>query len=259
MWAQGDSYEAYIGRWSRAVAPLFLDWLAIPAGRRWLDLGCGTGALSTAILDRCAPASVVGVEPSDGFRATAAERLGARVELLAGNAGAIPLTAGAVDVAVSGLVLNFVPDEGAALDELTRVTRPGGTVAAYVWDYADRMELVRRFWDAAAELDPGAVPLHEGARFPGCRPDSLAERFRGGGLLDVDGTAIEVPTVFPTFDDYWRPFLGGQGPAPAYVAALDEAGRTRLRDRLHATLPIGEDGSVALVARAWAVRGTVPG
>lgn len=258
MWDDGDLYERYMGRWSRLAAARFVEWLALPAGWRWLDVGCGTGALAAAIAERCAPASVVGVEPSDGFRAAADDRLGGGVTLLAGTATAIPLDTASVDVAVSGLMLNFVSDKAAALSELGRVTRAGGTIAAYVWDYAGGMELLRYFWDAAIDIDPGAARLYEGTRFADCRPDALAALFRRSGLGDVSGSAIDVATLFATFADYWNPFLGGQGPASAYVTSLDEEGRTRLRDRLRARLPIGADGSVALTARAWAVRGTVP-
>lgn len=252
-WERGDPYERYVGRWSRDVAPLFLDWLRVPAGRRWLDVGCGTGALCAAILDRCAPASVAGVEPSEGFLATAKRNLAGRAMLHPGNAAAIPLADASVDVAVSGLVLNFVPDPLAALAELKRVVRPGGCIAAYVWDYAGGMELMRRFWDAAAALDPVAAKLDEGVRFPLCNPQALAKLFAGGEVREID-----ISTPFPSFDDYWQPFLGGQGPAPAYVMSLDAAARERLRERLRQRLPAASDGSIALTARAWAVRAVRP-
>jgi SAM-dependent methyltransferase len=254
---RGDPYEQYVGRWSRRVAPLFLAWLGVPAGRRWLDVGCGTGALCAAILEHCAPASVAGVEPSEGFLETARGRLAGRAVLHRGDATRIPLADASVDVVVSGLVLNFVPDQRAALSEMARVTAGGGTIGAYVWDYAGKMELMRLFWDAAVEVDPGAARLDEGIRFPLCRPEALRELFADARLDDVQVTAIDIPTPFADFDDYWRPFLGGQGPAPAYAMSLDEAMRGRLRDRLRARVPVEADGSIALTARAWAVRGTV--
>jgi SAM-dependent methyltransferase len=257
-WERGDPYERYVGRWSRRVAPLFLSWLDIPAGRRWLDVGCGTGALSASILDACAPSSVTGVEPSEGFLVSAAQTLEDRVRLHRGSATDIPLESGGIDVTVSGLVLNFVPDQRAAVAEMRRVTVPGGSVAAYVWDYADKMEMMRAFWDAAVELDPDASRLDEGKRFPLCRPDALVDLFAGAGLQEVEVRAIDVPTPFASFDDYWSPFLGGQGPAPAYAMTLDEPGRTTLRERIKRRLRLEPDGSIALVARAWAVRGDVP-
>jgi hypothetical protein len=158
---------------------------------------------------------------------------------------------------VSGLVLNFAPDARAAVAEMARVTVPGGTIGAYVWDYAGKMELMRHFWDAAVELDHGAAKLDEGLRFPVCRPEALTELFTSAGLRAVDVTAIDIATPFATFDDYWRPFLGGQGPAPAYAMALDETARARLRDRIRARIPLQPDGSIALTARAWAVRASV--
>ena len=248
-WERGDPYERYVGRWSRRVAPAFLDWLGLPARQRWLDIGCGTGALSAAILDRCSPASVIGVEPSEGFRATAERNLAGRATLQPGNAAAMPLGDASVDAAVSGLVLNFVPDPRAALAEMRRVLRPGGCIAAYVWDYAGKMELMRYFWDAAAALDPAAAKLDEGPRFPLCNPDALSKLFGGGEVR-----AIDIATRFTSFDDYWQPFLGGQGPAPAYAMSLDEEKRNRLGDRLRERLPAGSDGSIDLTARAWAVR-----
>ena len=160
------------------------------------------------------------------------------------------------DVVVSGLVLNFVPLPERMLAEMARALTPGGMLALYVWDYAGKMQLLRHFWDAAAALDPEAVELDEGRRFPICHPERLAELFRGAGLEKVETRPIDVPTHFRDFDDYWQPFLGGQGPAPGYAQALSEARRAALRERLRAALPAAIDGSIPLVARAWAVCGT---
>ena len=258
-WESGSPYEQYVGRWSRQVAPLFLAWLDIPAGRRWLDVGCGTGALCAAILDRSSPRSVAGVEPSEGFLAAAKQNLGDRAALQVGSATAIPLADASVDAVVSGLVLNFVPDPPGALREMARVAGRGGTIAAYVWDYAGKMELMRHFWDAAVALDPQAAKLDEGLRFPLCRPEALASLFSSAGLAGIEVKAIDVPTPFADFDDYWRPFLGGQGPAPAYAMSLDETARARLRDRIRERLPTAANGSISLTARAWAVRASAPG
>jgi SAM-dependent methyltransferase len=256
-WERGSPYERYVGRWSRQVGPLFLSWLNIPAGRRWLDVGCGTGALCAAIVDWCSPASTTGVEPSEGFLQTAKENLGDRVVLHQGSATAMPLDDASVDVVVSGLVLNFVPDQRAALLEMARVAANGGMIAAYVWDYAGKMEVMRYFWDAAVELDPDAAKLDEGVRFPLCHPPALEELFARAGLEEVEVKPIDIPTPFANFDDYWQPFLGGQGPAPAYAMSLGETARVRLRDRIRERLPTEVNGSILLTARAWAVRASV--
>jgi SAM-dependent methyltransferase len=256
-WERGNPYEQYVGRWSRRVAPVFLSWLRIPAGRKWLDVGCGTGALCAAIVDHCSPSSLAGVEPSEGFLKTAKENLAGRAVLHQGSATAIPLDDAAVDVVVSGLVLNFIPDQRAALAEMARVTGSGGTIGAYVWDYAGKMELMRYFWDAAVELNPDAAKLDEGIRFPLCRAEALVALFTSAGLNRPEATAIDIPTLCASFEDYWEPFLGGQGPAPAYAMSLDETTRARLRDRIRARIPVQANGSISLTARAWAVRATI--
>jgi SAM-dependent methyltransferase len=256
VWAQGDAYEPYIGRWSRLVAAEVLRRLARPAGLHWLDVGCGTGAVTAAIVASAGPAEVVGVDPSEGFLAYA-RRNSPNATFQVGSATELPFVDGRFDVAVSGLVLNFVPDPAQAAAEMARVTRSGGTVAAYLWDYADGMRLIRMFWDAAIELDPGARALDEAVRFPLCQPEPLRELFLGAGLSDVEVGAVKVPTRFADFDDYWTPFLGGQGPAPGYAMSRPEAQRDALRDRLRAAMPYGPDGSIDLTARAWLAHGQV--
>jgi len=263
-WTAGETYEEYVGRWSREVAARFVPWLDVPAGGRWLDVGCGTGALTSAA--RAAGGSVVGVDPSRAFVAGVsarrredaglrparrqAERGNPTRDVVVGDARALPFAAGSFDAVVSGLALNFVPSPREAMAELKRVTAPGGTVAAYVWDYADGMAMIRHFWDAALELDPAAPD--EGARFPLCQPSALTELWRVAGLTGVQVRAIVVSTVFADFDAYWRPFLGGQGPAPGYLASLTPAARESLRSRLQDRLPASD---IRLTARAWAVRG----
>ena len=254
-WEHGSQYEQYIGRWSRKIAPLFLAWLDQPAGKRWLDVGCGTGALSAAILDHCRPTSLVGVEPSEGLLKLAVQSLAGKARFLAGNAAAIPLDDDACDVVVSGLVLNFVPALPAALSEMKRVTASDGTIAAYVWDYAEGMEIIKCFWDAAASLDSGAAQLHEGTRFPGCHPFALKAALEEAGLTEVETTSLDLVAEFADFEDYWRPFLGGQGPAPAYAMSLPQEQRATLRATLKSAFPRAAGGSISLRARAWAVRG----
>ena len=256
VWAVGEAYEAYVGRWSRHVAEIFVRWLDVPAGGRWLDVGCGTGALTAAVLAIADPAEVLGVDPSEGFLASARERIAdRRASFRTGDAQWLPVPDSSVDAVITGLVLNFVADPGRAIAELVRVTAPGGVAAAYVWDYAEGMAMMRWFWEAAASLDPAAAELNEGARFPLCRPDGLRAAWTDAGLTAVEVRPIEVLTVFADFDDYWTPFLGGQGPAPGYVASLTDAHREALADALRAALPAAPDGSIPLTARAWAVRG----
>jgi SAM-dependent methyltransferase len=257
-WTIGAGYEPYIGRWSRRVAREFVTWLAVPAGARWVDIGCGTGALTETILAHANPAAVVGVDASEGYVATArrATAHDPRVRFDVADACTLPYGEATNEAAVSGLVLNFVTEPRRMVKELARVVVAGGTVAAYVWDYASQMQLIRRFWDAAVALDPSARALDEGERFPICARDALAAVWTDSGLANVEVRSVDVPTVFADFDDYWRPFLGGQGPAPGYVMALDEPRRTALRERLCSTLPYERDGSIRLVARAWAVRGS---
>lgn len=256
-WASGAAYEPYVGRWSRLVAREVLAWLDVPPARCWLDAGCGTGALSETILTLAAPAKVTGIDASEGYIAYARGRIhDPRILFQVGNLQALPFEASAFDVVVSGLVLNFVPDRLRAATEMARVLRPGSVVAAYVWDYAGAMQFMRHFWDAAVALDPLAAELDEGLRFPICQPEPLAAIFNGAGFQAVEVRAIDIPTVFRDFDDFWSPFLGGQGPAPSYTMSLSKGARTRLRERLQASLPVSADGSIHLTARAWAMRGT---
>lgn len=259
VWATGDSYEQYVGRWSRLVAHEFLDWLKPSDGLRWTDVGCGTGALAATILTQSNPVSVVGIEPSEGFLEVAAKQIGdSRARFERGDARKLPLANTSVDAAVSALMLNFVDDPQKVVAEMRRVVVPGGTVALYLWDYAGAMEFMRYFWDAAVALNADAAALDEGNRFPICQEQPLADLFRSVGLEDVETRAIDVRTDFSDFDDFWSPFLGGQGPAPTYCMALSNSDRERLRQRLRDAVPASADGSIHLKARAWGVRGRVP-
>jgi SAM-dependent methyltransferase len=259
VWAAASAYEPYIGRWSRLVARAFVEWLAAPPAARWLDIGCGTGALTSTVLATAAPDHVCSVDGSRAYVAFARGDIAdVRATFAVADARQLPLPAASTDTVVSGLVLNFIPQPELAIAEMARVVRSGGIVGLYVWDYADKMQLIRHFWDAAIALDAGAAPLDEGRRFPVCQPRKLEQLFEAAGLKGVDSRAIDVPTRFRDFTDYWTPFLGGQGPAPGYAMSLDGDERARLRDHLRAQLPATADGSIELIARAWAVRGRKP-
>lgn len=258
-WADGDAYEAFMGRWSRKMAPKFLTWVRVPEGARVVDVGSGTGAMAEALLARGA-ASVQGFDLSPGFVEAAKRRLpDPRVQFTVADAQALPAPDASFDAAVSGLTLNFVPDPGRAVAEMKRVTRPGGIVAAYLWDLARGMGLLRNFWDVAVELDPDrAGPLDEGRRFTLCSREALGELFRKAQLEDVRSGALTIEMPFENFEAYWSPFLGGQGPAPGYLASLDGGARERLRVALRSRVAPRGDGPFTLKARAWAVRGRLP-
>lgn len=255
-WAAGDSYDAYMGRWSRRLAPRFLEWLGPGEGLDWLEVGCGTGALSAAIVAGCNPRSIMAIDQSEGFVAKARVDVpDARVDFQVGNAQALAAETASKDMVVSALVLNFVPDKAKALAEMRRVARPGAAIGLYVWDYpGGGVEFMRAFWQAASSLDDTARELTEDRRFPYCTREGLIDLVRQAGLRNIECAPIEIPTVFADFDDYWRPFTLGAGPAPGYCASLAPAARDRLKVKLHDSLPRGENGTIPLRARAWAVK-----
>src|SRR5581483_3896670 len=203
------------------------------------------------------PASVVGIDSSERFIEYARAHVqDERATFRVGEAQALESERGEFDIVVSGRGLNFVANPARLVSEMRRACRLNGRVAAYVWDYAGEMQLIRYFWDTAAELNPAVRDLDEGSRFPIANQRRLWDLFLDSGLNDVRTRAIDVPTYFRDFEDYWTPFLGGVGPAPAYIVSLAEEQRTALREQLRARLPQDRDGSIKLQARAWAVRGT---
>ena len=256
-WLSGDPYEYYMGRWSSLVAESFTDWLSLPPGLEWLDVGCGSGALSEAVINKHKPEKVTAIDQSEGFIETTQKRLGNRAKCRVGNAFDLPLEDSSVNVAISGLVLNFLPEPEKALSEMKRVTTSGGSIAVYVWDYAGKMDLLNTFWDTAVDLNPKTLKLHEGRRFPESDSEGLKAIFKRSGFSEIETAPLEIRTDFRDFDDYWEPFLGGQGPAPTYVLSLDEPERDKLRHALLERLPIQSDGSISMVARAWAAKSLV--
>ena len=256
-WSSGTPYDKFMGRWSVLIAEKFLDWLSVSPGSSWLDLGCGTGSLTKLILQTRAPKEVFAIDSSSEFISHAQQTItNPIVNFQVGLAQALELESKSVDTVVSGIMLNFVPDPETAIAEMIRVTKPEGRIGIFLWDYADGMEMLRYFWDAAIELDNSANEFDEGIRFPLCQEGQLESLVRDVGMEHVEATSIEVKTVFQNFDDYWKPFLGNVGPAPSYTMSLNQTDRQKLEDKLREALPIDNNGSISLTARAWAVKGT---
>jgi SAM-dependent methyltransferase len=255
-WASGGGYDAFMGRWSKLIGVKFLDWLAVSPAARWLDVGCGTGALSQLILNGYRPKTLIGVDPSAEFIGFAEQSMPQpEVEFVVGSAEDLEFETNMFEAVVSGLVLNFVPEPEAALAEMLRVTKSGGQIGIYLWDYGEGMEMLRYFWDAATAMDPRATALDEGSRFPLCREGELEQLMVGSGLKQVESMVIEVETAFNSFEDYWGPFLQQVGPAPGYTMGLPTEERMKLESRLRQSLPREDDGSISIKARAWAVKG----
>lgn len=258
LWSGGAAYEQYMGRWSRRIAPQFLDWFNAPPGSDWIDIGCGTGVLSNVILAAYAPEQVAGVDPSEAFiKIAESETDDRRFTCQQGDGAALPHDDNSFSTAVSGLVLNFIGDKDKAVAEMVRVVRPGGAVGLYVWDYAGHMQIMRYFFDAAIELDAAAQKFDDGTNAPICRPAPLKALFENAGLRDIAVQGIDIPTPFVNFDDYWTPFLGGRGSAPKYCASLSPEAQKQLRETLRNRLPTGPDGEILMASRAWAIKGLV--
>jgi SAM-dependent methyltransferase len=256
-WSAGSTYEHFMGRWSRRLAREFVRWLHSPSSIEWLELGCGTGALTTAICEYAEPATVIACDPAASFIDYARQHIrDPRASFVLASATDFPLNPAGYDVIASLLALNFFPDPAAAMERMRLATTPGGTITAGVWDYGGEMQFLRYFWDAAIEVESDAREMDEGTRFPICTPEHLLRLFRNAGLVDVRCEPIEIVTVFESLEDYWTPFLGGTGPAPSFVSALSVEKRERLRSKLDATLPRRPDGTIQLRARAWAIRGS---
>ena len=256
MWDDPVGYESYVGHWSRALAPRFLAWLALPPGLRWLDVACGTGALTSAILGRCQPEEVIGLDAATAYLASAREACrDPRVRFVAGDANVLAFPSAGFDVAVSGLALNFIAFDQ-ALAAQHRVTRPGGTIAAYVWDYAGGYEFARRFWDTALSLDSRAAAHDPGRKAAICQESNLRDALTTAGCTQVGTCAFEDSGEFPSREAYWQAFEGRQGSTFEYLSLLSEEERRRLQAALLSTLP--SHGPVTLRIRALAVKGLRP-
>jgi len=245
-----DAYDRFMGRYSVRLAPQLADFAGIRAGQRVLDVGCGPGALTAELARRLGPENVSAVDPSESF-VTAASARHPAVEIRSAAAEELPFEADEFDAALAQLVVHFMTDPVAGLREMARVTRPGGVVAACVWDHAGGQGPLSLFWDAVRTLDPDV----EGeSQLAGAREGHLAQLFEAAGLCEVEDGVLSVDVEHPSFDEWWEPFTLGVGPAGQYAAGLDETRQARLREACRTLLP-GEP--FVVTARAWAARGTV--
>ncbi len=258
-WTSGSHYDQWMGRWSRLLAHEFLNWLDLPAGLRWLDVCCGSGVIAEAMVERNPPASIVGIDASpEQINFARQHRAQPNVTFQTGDVMALPFPDATFNVVVCGLGLNYTPSPVGALEEFCRVTAPGGTIAVYVWDYAQGARFLREFWDTAIAIDSEAAASDQGRRFPICTEKGLRNIFEQARLEQLSLTALDIVTRFTSFDDYWEPLLTGQGSAPNYLATRDKQTQSVIRERLRATLPANAQGAIELPARAWASRGRRP-
>jgi SAM-dependent methyltransferase len=261
MFADAEAYERFMGRWSRLLAPLLVDFARVPDSGRALDVGSGTGALAVAIARLRPKTSVVGIDPSDQYVAYARSTnpFPDRITYETGDAQAIRFAGAAFHASLSLLVFNFIPDARKALREVIRVTAPGGVVAAAVWEYGAGMRMLRVFWDAAVALDPAAAQADE-RKMPLCRQGELSRLWNEGGLTGIEERPLDITMRFDSFADYWDAFLLGQGPAGSYARKLPDDRKRALRAEAARRLALTDERSpFSLPGRAWAVRGLVPG
>lgn len=247
-----DAYDRFMGRYSVHLAPRFADFAGVAPGQRVIDVGCGPGALTAELVDRLGAAAIVAVDPSDSF-VDAARARHPGVEVHLAGAEALPVPDGSVDAALAQLVVHFMSDPLAGLREMRRVTRPGGVVAACVWDFDEGGSPLSLFWRAVQDLDPGAPGE---AALPGARRGHLAALLREAGLREVEDDMLSVLVAHPSFEAWWEPYTLGVGPAGAYVASLDASTRQRLEEHCRTLLPAAP---FDITASVWAARGVVEG
>jgi len=243
-----EAYDSFMGRYSGLLAPKFCDFARIGSERRVLDVGCGPGALSAELVGRLGSAAVSAVDPSQPFVEAARERH-PEVDVRQATAERLPFHAAEFDASLAQLVVHFMDDPLAGLQEMTRVTRPGGVVAACVWDHAGGQGPLSPFWDAARELDP---EVRDESRLAGARKGHLTELFEQVGLGEIEETLLSVGVEHASFEEWWQPFTFGVGPAGAYLATLGDDQQLRLRELCRERSP---SERVTVTAGAWAVRG----
>ncbi|MPZ78816.1 MAG: methyltransferase domain-containing protein [Deltaproteobacteria bacterium] len=255
-WNDGSAYERFMGQWSRVAGRVFLDWLALPKGLKWLDVGCGTGAFTETIQQNCAAAEIIAVDPAAAHVEYGQSRhtaTGAQFQVV--DARSMPFENGRFDAAVSALVLNFIPDREKAVAEMRRVVRPGGTVAAYVWDFAGRNGTAQHLNAALRQLD--SVDTSGALNAESTSQDKLKDLFQSAGLADVEARPIEITVTFRDLDDYWESNTGFSSPASNSVKALTDDKREELKQMVKSKLPMDKNGVISYMARVNAVRGRV--
>jgi SAM-dependent methyltransferase len=253
----GAAYERFMGRWSRAVGTEFLAWVAPPKAARWLDVGCGTGVFTQLIRDGCAPASIVAVDPSaEQIDHARRQPIAQHADFRVADAMELPFADGSFDVVASALVINFIPDRPRALRQARRVTRPGGLVAKYVWDFAGG-----RATGVPMQRGLKAIGV-DSPRVPGTEDstvEALESLFKTAGFRDIATKPIDVSMTFRDFDDYWQSQTPSHHPSTKIIAGLPEQDRQRLRETVSASLPAAADGTITYSARANAIKARAPG
>jgi ubiquinone/menaquinone biosynthesis C-methylase UbiE len=255
-WNNSELYNEFMGKWSSIVAKEFINWLIRENNfeqKKWLDVGCGTGALSFEILKKTKPLSVVGIDPSKEYlpKKTQFENS----TFLVGSAENHQFRNSEFDIIVSALALNFMTNKENSIRKILKILKPGGTFALYVWDYAEKMEFLRYFWNAVVQENPESVKFDEAQLFPICNRDKLKKLFIDCGIKEIFENDIVIETKFDNFDQYWNSFLGGQGPAGQYILSIEEKRRNDIKSYLKESIPISKDGSINLIARAFAIKG----